>query len=56
MFCKTCGEIMVFGPRGCACTRAVQDEIHRRELDKLRRELSVLGLRLFDGDEKPDQP
>jgi len=50
--CPTCKEVMVFGPRGCACTRAVQREVELQELEKMRLKLQFMNLDLID-DEKP---
>lgn len=42
MFCKVCGEIMVYGPRGCACTRATMREYELREQQQNRVDLMAV--------------
>lgn len=37
--CTRCGEFILIGPGGCACTRAVQRKIFEQELEKSTEEL-----------------
>lgn len=55
MRCPTCKEEMVFGPRGCACTRASKAYVEQLDLERMRLKLFVLGLDLFD-EQKPEEP
>lgn len=51
MFCKVCGEVMVFGPAGCACTRKNKAEQEQREIEEQRKKLEIMfrpDLELYD--------
>lgn len=55
MFCPTCGEVMVFGPAGCACTRKSKQEAERRGLERTMTMLEKLRWAELDIAE-PEEP
>jgi hypothetical protein len=55
MRCRICGEELVFGPRGCACTRASKAEAEAKELARISLKLAFISLDLFD-EQKPEEP
>ena len=53
MRCKTCGEVMVFGPAGCACTRKAKAERERKEQNR-RFRINDLFWAMLSLEERPE--